>query len=334
MKKLSGSAISRLQVFVLADGTFVVQWDDKRVQELYTGRYRDFEHQHDFGHHITDYELNVLKAAGRVEYYNRKYVWLYPLPESGRYATRRTLDRSGRVRGYYISTGLPRSQINNVRATLDLVMPNAFKLGIRANTIVILDVNGHPFHTLQEVEALQAIILERTEHTLGELSIAFIELDPKRAVVQPDEQEEALPSLDEIIASQSDTSATAGRQIVLAISNQEEREAFTDLFIEMRITLHHAERGSDALAILEDHHPDLLITDITLPDMHGIQLVTKIKEIPSLREMPIVLVASESTLSITVARVEMLTRPVSIARLRFMVWKILRERVTNPRQTP
>lgn len=104
MKILSGSAILRVRVFVLADGTSVVQWDEKRVQELLSGQYRHYDHQRDFGHAITDYELNILKSNGRVEHYTQKFVWLFPLPEAGRYQ-RKVLDGLSKTRGYYLTTG-------------------------------------------------------------------------------------------------------------------------------------------------------------------------------------------------------------------------------------
>jgi CheY-like chemotaxis protein len=332
MKRLSGSAISRHQVFVLADGTYAVQWDDKRVQELYSGKYRAYLHTRDFGHHITDVELGFLKGAGRVEHYNRKYVWLFALPEAGRYANRRILDRGNKIRVYYLSTGLARSQLTNVRAALDSAdLSEVVKPGVRANTIVLLDPNGRPYRSFEDIEALHVRVSAAVGPTLGEFAIAFIEVDPKDPSLLGERAAEALPSLDEIIASQSDTTATAGRQIVLAINMQEEREAFTDLLIDMQVAVHHAERGQDAQALLEDHRPDMLITETQLPDMHSLQLISNIKEDPALRDLPILVISDEANLSMTVARVEYLIRPVSIARLRFLVWKSLRERVSNPR---
>jgi CheY-like chemotaxis protein len=74
-----------------------------------------------------------------------------------------------------------------------------------------------------------------------------------------------------------------------------------------------------------------LITDSQLPDMHSLQLISNVKEDPALRDLPIMVVTGEANLALTVARVETIIRPVSIARLRFTVWKILRERVSQPR---
>jgi hypothetical protein len=64
MKKLSGAAVARQQVFTLSDGSFVVQWDEKNVQELLTGQYRPYDHKKILVT-VTDYELNRLQLAGR-----------------------------------------------------------------------------------------------------------------------------------------------------------------------------------------------------------------------------------------------------------------------------
>lgn len=89
MKNFSGFAVPRYQVFTLNDGTFVVQWDDVQVQELLTGLYREFDLDRDFGQAITDYELAQLRTSGRVEHFDRHYVWLYPLPQAGQFGKRR-----------------------------------------------------------------------------------------------------------------------------------------------------------------------------------------------------------------------------------------------------
>lgn len=334
MKRFSGSAIARHQVFTLADGTFVVQWDDKRVQELYSGEYRDYEHLKDFGHPITDYELKQLQAGGRVEHFNRGYVWLYALPETGRFAVR-VMGRGDRVRAYYISTNRSKSNLSDIREQLKIAgVADNYQARLRGGQVVILDHQGLPFRTLDDAEAAQAALQIQKSELFNELAIAFIEIDVKASqrLYGETETEESL-NLDEIIASQRDTSTTKGRQIVLAVTKDDERKAFTELFESMEIEVQYASTGSLALELLEDYDPDMLVMDLQLPDMHGWQMLSKIKEIESLRRIPIMLITNEPTLSTTVAQVEYLVRPVSIARLRHSVWKIMHDRITNPRQT-
>ncbi len=74
----TGFPVPRHTVIALKDGTFAVQWDDKRVQDLLTGEYLPFDRKQ-ISHTITDPELDRLISAGSVEHYNQQFVWLYSL---------------------------------------------------------------------------------------------------------------------------------------------------------------------------------------------------------------------------------------------------------------
>lgn len=327
MKILSGSAISRVRVFVLADGTSVVQWDEKRVQELLSGHYRHYEHQHDFGHAITDYELNILKSNGRVEHYTQKYVWLFPLPESGRYQ-RKVLDGLGKSRGYYLTTGCQKVEMATVKQAVEtLGLQTLVKPIVQGGVIVFHNPQGQLFVKMEDAEKAQQRLMALTSDLFGEISVAFVEMQ-HRHVTKPlnTSDDETLPSLDELIASQHDVTATSGRKVVLASAVAEEREAFTELLVSMKIEVFPTSRGGDALALLEDVRPDLFIMDLQLPDTHGYLLLGRVREIDMFRDLPVLIIADELNLTMTIAKIDYLTRPVSIARLRFAVWKILRDR--------
>lgn len=322
MKRFSGSAVPRYQVFTLADGTFVVQWEDKRVQELLTGQYREFDYNSDFGHAITNYELAQLRTSGRVEYFNRHYVWLYALPEAGRFGQRRVLGRGDRVRAYYLITSFDKTQLSNVKSLLNtLELDEEFVARSRDNSVVLLSKNGLPFRTLQDAERAQSLILKHASTIFENLAIAFIETSTKSSIYKPSmEADNTKLNLDEIIASQSDTSQIAGQLVVVALSQDDERQAFGELFSQMKLDVKEASSASAALQLLEDHDVSLFIMDIELPDLHGWQFISKIREVNELRELPIIVITDQLNLGTTVAKVDYLVRPVSIARLRHNVW--------------
>ncbi len=56
-----------------------------------------------------------------------------------------------------------------------------------------------------------------------------------------------------------------------------------------------AEDGLDALSKLQaiDHKVDLVLCDVNMPNMDGLTLVVKLREIPSLKPVPIVMVTTE-----------------------------------------
>ncbi len=53
-----------------------------------------------------------------------------------------------------------------------------------------------------------------------------------------------------------------------------------------------ARNGKEALALIHDHLPTMVISDIVMPEMDGYELCRTIKANPNLRDLPIVLVTS------------------------------------------
>ena len=54
-----------------------------------------------------------------------------------------------------------------------------------------------------------------------------------------------------------------------------------------------ADNGRDALKKLENKAIDMVITDLNMPELDGIGLVRKIRENPSYRSMPIIILTTE-----------------------------------------
>ncbi|RMG82735.1 MAG: hypothetical protein D6712_14140, partial [Chloroflexi bacterium] len=231
-KRFTGSPVSRYQVFTTSDGTFVVQWEPNYVQELLSGRYRAYEHKTDFGHPISDYELKQLKAAGRVEHFNRRYVWLYALPERGRFKVK-TLEKSSRVRTYYLSTTLPGNHLPEIQALLkELELDQELLARNRNDFVVILGKNGAAFRSLGEAERAQVALQERAPEAFKNLTVAFTETKNNTSHQSPMPLTE--PTLDDLIASQEDTSCTEDRQVVLAVTEQDEQEALVELLEKLK----------------------------------------------------------------------------------------------------
>lgn len=338
MRRYSGSAVPRHHVFILSDGTFVVQWDENRVQELLSGRYRNFVWA-DFGHAITDYELKQLKAAGRVEHYNRNYVWLYALPETGRLNRQiKTLDRPrNSVRTYYLTTSLPKSQLENVRALLKTIgQGDELYARERDGVLVVFGKQGAAFRRLADVEQAQKLLREKDSALFGDAAIAFVEQSVRDSEFRTFPMDENLEitnfDLDALIASQSDTLTTDGKKVVLVVGNDDERKAIESLLLDMKLGVHVAATGADGLDCLEDIVPELLIMDLQLPDMHGWKMLGKAREVDSLRDIRVIVIGdheaapNEQTFALTVAKVDIyLLKPISMALLRQNVWMVLKE---------
>jgi len=57
--------------------------------------------------------------------------------------------------------------------------------------------------------------------------------------------------------------------------------------------VHEAGDGVEALAALDRHKVGLILSDINMPNMDGLQLLSRIREIESLRRVPIIMITTE-----------------------------------------
>lgn len=337
-KSYSGSAVPRHFVFIMGDGAFVVQWDESRVQDILTGEYRGLRDD-TFGHAITDYELNQLMAAGRVEAYNRNWVWLYSLPEPNRFQTElKTQERvRDRFRAFYLNTTLPKSQLEQIRSLLlNLGLGDDFSAQGRGGLVVIAGREGNPFLHFKEAEQIQKKLTVKAPELFRDSAIAFVEirLDDNHHD-EDNKRPEDNTDLATIIASQTDVSVTQGKQIVLLVADDAERAALHQVCVELKMDVREADSGRKALELLEDGQPDVFLMDLELPDMHGWALISKLREISTLRDLPIIVIAEHSapdqqSLAFTVAKVDLyLAKPVSKARLRQNIWMSLQSQMAH-----
>ncbi len=56
---------------------------------------------------------------------------------------------------------------------------------------------------------------------------------------------------------------------------------------------HEASDGAEALAVLQQCPVDLVITDLNMPQMPGDELLARIRQLPSLREVRVIVISTE-----------------------------------------
>lgn len=161
--------VPRTRIFVLDDGTFVVQWEVNRVQALINGRYYPYDSQR-FGNAITDWELNQLKNSGVVDNYDTELVYLSPLP---------TIAAQIPTRSFYLNTTLHKSQMNEVKALLEKEdLKDKFSVRVQGIFTIIRGHNGRAFVTFEEAERAREILLESASELLRDTVVAFVEINP------------------------------------------------------------------------------------------------------------------------------------------------------------
>ena len=100
---------------------------------------------------------------------------------------------------------------------------------------------------------------------------------------------EARPPEENIVESEP---KEAKRRILVVEDSAISREFITRIVSDLGHEVFTAENGKEALETLKSVDVDLVITDIKMPEMDGLELTRKIRKDPGLREKPIIIVTS------------------------------------------
>lgn len=89
---------------------------------------------------------------------------------------------------------------------------------------------------------------------------------------------------------------------ILIVEDDPDQRGFLELLLRLEgYTIHTASDGEEGIknAILE--HPDLIISDISMPEVDGIELVRQLREMPECKNVPILVLSGEGSGDLRVA---------------------------------
>jgi two-component system, cell cycle response regulator DivK len=84
----------------------------------------------------------------------------------------------------------------------------------------------------------------------------------------------------------------AGKKILLVEDNEVNRRLAGFLLRSQGYEVREATTGLQAFQILENERPDLIVMDIQLPGMDGLEVTRKLKEQPETADIPVIAVTS------------------------------------------
>lgn len=58
-----------------------------------------------------------------------------------------------------------------------------------------------------------------------------------------------------------------------------------------------AENGLEALSVLESHNIDMVLADLNMPEMGGVELVNRMKQTEDYEDIPVIVVSTESSVT-------------------------------------
>lgn len=129
----------------------------------------------------------------------------------------------------------------------------------------------------------------------------------------------------------------AARPIVLVVDDVAANRELIDGLLEGRgYDVRQARDGGEALAIIRDREPDVVLLDIDMPVMDGITVCRAIKSDPLTRLLPVVLITASTDHDTRIRGLEagaddFLTKPFDATELIVRVRVLLRDRALNKR---
>ncbi len=114
--------------------------------------------------------------------------------------------------------------------------------------------------------------------------------------------------------------ARTQRRILLVEDNPLNMKMMTDLFEVHGYRALHAANGYEAMTMASDHRPDLIIMDIKLPGLSGLDVISRLKRDGDLMAIPVIAVsalarAEEEAMIRSAGFDEFLSKPFSVRRM-------------------
>lgn len=82
------------------------------------------------------------------------------------------------------------------------------------------------------------------------------------------------------------------RRILVVEDNDLNMKLFRDLLIAQGYSVIHTRDGVEAFRLARTHKPDLVLMDLQLPEVSGLEVTRWLKEDPGLRHIPVVAVTA------------------------------------------
>lgn len=118
--------------------------------------------------------------------------------------------------------------------------------------------------------------------------------------------------------------------LVLIVDDEQGiRESLSDIFKDEGYSVIEADSGEKAVSIVKEQTPDLVLLDIWLPGMDGIEALERIRGISS--ELPVVMVSGHGNIEMAVKAVKLgaydfLEKPLSLEKVTFISKRALEKR--------
>jgi CheY-like chemotaxis protein len=83
--------------------------------------------------------------------------------------------------------------------------------------------------------------------------------------------------------------------ILIVEDNPDQRDFLAIMLEQQGYTIHTATDGSEGLRLIKSFTPDLIISDIMMPNLDGIEMVKELKKNPEYQSIPVLMLSAYGT---------------------------------------
>src|ERR1017187_2547715 len=117
-------------------------------------------------------------------------------------------------------------------------------------------------------------------------------------------------------------------RVLLVEDDRKMPEVLAALLQEDCITLNHAVNAAEALALLREQPPDLILLDLGLPDSNGFELLKQFQDLPAAQGVPVIVLTawngtSDKLRGFELGAVDYITKPFESSEFRARVRRTL-----------
>ena len=177
------------------------------------------------------------------------------------------------------------------------------------------------------------------QSTLGEGSVFTVHLLKGKKHLEKDSQVEFLLTdsqpeeavVEEVQTGVIEETETEEILSVLVVEDNDELRSFLNSILAENYKVYLAANGREGLDIVRAQSPDLIVSDVMMPVMDGLEMVKQIKADPNCCHIPIILLTAKSSLEDRILGVEQgvddyITKPFSASYLKAKIQNLLDKR--------
>ncbi|MCG8453097.1 MAG: response regulator [Spirochaetales bacterium] len=142
---------------------------------------------------------------------------------------------------------------------------------------------------------------------------------------------ESIPEDEVIMEDFPQNQSSTGIQVLYVEDNADLRTYVSRMLDSLGHQVTVASNGLDGWNQVQEHHPDIVVSDVMMPGMNGFQLVEKIKTTTDTQKIPIVLITAKSEAEsriegLTIGADDYMGKPINLRELDARIKNIVNER--------